>query len=225
MSRPVKFSPLLFPVLFAVSLLMLVFTVATADVPALPRSITDNLPMPVVTDEPPTPTEPSTDPLNDNTGFENSSLAPWIVKDASGDKLRCSTEKPLAHTGNCAFQFKNTDPSGKLQKKIDFSQHALLTANDVELSLFAHTKDNAEGSAKVVVIFADNSKQKFSVDLVNASTYLPFTQAVTLTQANVIKAKLTLKGTNAEGKFYVDDVVLHFVEDVDSFSVLPLPAN
>jgi hypothetical protein len=198
----------------------------------------DSTPTPVVTDEVPLPTAQPTEeptsgptstpqspdaPLNKNTSFEDNGLSGWVVKNGSGDKLVCNTDKVVAHSGNCAFKFKNIEnESGKLQQIINFASRTSLMGSSIELSLFARTKANATGTAKVVVKYTDGSKQKFDVDLADASVYTQFTQRAPLTQA-VNKAKIVIKGTNAKGKFYVDDVTLRYVEGTSGFSVLPLP--
>ncbi len=196
-------------------------------------------PTPVVTDEPtdePT-TEPTSGPtatstpqtdsaLNANTGFETGSLEPWKVRDSSGDKLKCSAEKAIAYTGACAFRFNNgKGSSGKLVQKIDFSTRMNpISGNALELSLYAKTKGGVEGTAKVVVRFADGSRQKFGVDLTDtAKAYMAFSQNEVLTQTAIAKVKLVIRGTNAQGKLFVDDVTLRSVEVSSSLDVLPLP--
>ena len=196
-------------------------------------------PTPVVTDEPtdePT-TEPTSGPtatstpqtdsaLNANTGFETGSLEPWKVKDNSGDKLKCSIEKSIAYTGVCAFRFNNgKGSSGKLVQKIDFSTRINpISGNALELSLYAKTKGGAEGTAKVVVKYADGSRQKFGVDLTDtAKTYIAFSKSEVLTQTAIAKVKLVIRGTNAQGRLFVDDVALRYIASAFRLDVLPLP--
>jgi hypothetical protein len=183
---------------------------------------------PGATEEPTSTATPPTvgEPLNDNPSFEGNGLTGWTLKDATGDKLRCSTNKPVAHTGNCAFQFKNADKSGKLQQTVDFIKRAERSSTQLELSLFARTKGNATGEARVTVIYADGSKQKFGVDIADAGGgYMEFSETAALTQTNLSKAKIVIKGTNNRGKFFVDDITLSYVDGIGGFSVLPMPAN
>src|SRR5690606_9322871 len=164
--------------------------------------------------------------LNANTGFEAGSVEPWKVKDASGDKLKCRTDKQIAYSGACAFKFNNgKGSSGKLIQKIDFSTRAeLISGNGLELSLYAKTKGGAEGTAKVVVKYTDGSKQKFSIDLTDtAKAYIAFSKSEVLAQTGIAKVKLVIKGTNAQGKLFVDDVTLRSVEGTSGLDVLPLP--
>jgi hypothetical protein len=212
-------------------------TFAINDSPVDPTAtpiMTDEVtPTPVSTEEPTaspsaTSTPEDNEPLNSNTGFEGGNdISPWTVTHGSGDKLKCSTEKPIAHSGNCAFQFKNVEnDSGKLQQTIDFTSRTSLTGSSLELSLFARTKAKAEGEARVVVKYSDGSKQKFSVEIANADgAYAEFSQTAVLIQTDIAKVKLTVKGRNSKGKFYVDDIVIQSLEGAGSFNPLPLPAN
>jgi hypothetical protein len=191
---------------------------------------------------PPTPTSTATteitpvptstltgqpEPLNANAGFEDGNLAPWIMKKASGDKLVCNTDKVVAHSGNCAFKFKNVEgENGKLMQKLDLAELTRSLPDGLELSLFARTKGGATGSAKVVVRYANGNKQKFGIDIANADgAYLSLSQLTALTQLDAVKAKILVKGTNTQGKFYVDDVVLLYIKGSLRLDVLPLPAN
>ncbi len=182
------------------------------------------------TSGPPATATPQQDTaLNANPGFETGSLEPWKVKDSSGDKLKCSADKPKSHAGLCAFKFNNAKgSSGKLVQKIDFSTRAnpvIGTASDaLQLTLYARTKNGAEGKAKVVVKYADGSKQKFSLALADApSAYTAFSKSEVLTQTAITKVKLVIKGTNGQGKLFVDDVNLLKVGLTAGLDTLPLP--
>ena len=85
----------------------------------------------------------------------------------------------------------------------------LATGDQFSLSLFARTKGGAKGQAQVVFVYADGSKTKITLKLKNASGgYQLFTGSESLSGSDVVKVKVTLKGTNTSGKLLIDDVRL-----------------
>jgi hypothetical protein len=182
---------------------------------------------PTVTPETPTETPTPTDipgsELVQNGDFENlgtdgkPDVTPWTIKNASGDKAKCNKDKDgdgipdkiVAHTGDCAFQFKNVlGEAGKIQQTLDLSSVIPTIGDTLNLSVFVQGKSGATVKTKVVVKYSDDTKTKISVESDGSEVYTEFTGSETLTNDDITKAKINLKSSQTAGKAYVDDVSL-----------------
>jgi hypothetical protein len=171
-----------------------------------------------------TPTEAPTEvELVDNGGFE-ADLTPWVLKNASGDKVKCNTEtKVVANTGLCAFQFKGVvGESSKIQQTVDLVGVTFTATDTLSLSLFANAKKaTASGKVKVVVKYSDSEdRTKLTADIATTVGYAELTDSDVLLSAAVSKIKLQISHKSTSGKIYVDDVSL---AQVAASALLPLP--
>jgi len=192
--------------------------------PGGPTETPTDIPPATVT---PTVTEPPGTELLINGDFENRNsegkpeITPWTIKNATGDKGKCSKDfdgdgvidKYFAHTGDCAFRFKGKPAeAGKLQQVIDLSSISLNVGDTINLYYHAQTTGGGTGKNKVVIKHSDDVKTKISTEIGDTGgVYLPFVGSATVSDSNVIKAKIKFKMTSEFGKLFLDSVHLHVV--------------
>jgi hypothetical protein len=161
----------------------------------------------------PTITAPTTELLSDGS-FE-SDAAGWEVKDATGDKVKCNKEgKVIAHTGNCAWQFKGGDgENSKIQQTIT---SGATPGGSITLSGFVNAKGAVNSKIKIVVAYLNPSipKSKISVDVSGetAGSYIPLSTFQTALSTDVVapfeKIKVQVKNSSTSGKVYYDELSL-----------------
>jgi hypothetical protein len=176
----------------------------------------------------PTPTEPAEGiELVANGGFEAESPLPWVLKNRTGDNVKCDQPgKPVAHSGTCAFQFKGgTGENSKLQQTLDLT-NAIFTAGDtLDLSLYVNAVNVAtSGKVKLVVQYSDDTPVgKLTLNLASTTGYEPLTDSGALLSAAVSKIKLQVKHTSPAGKVYLDDVSITQTSASAFSQIVPLP--
>jgi murein DD-endopeptidase MepM/ murein hydrolase activator NlpD len=189
----------------------------------------------------PTPTITITPPpagsieLLNNTSFEqagstNAVPAGWTLKNPTKDKRKCNKDgkPPVAHNGDCAFQF-NGDPG-----KTTLEQSVILQNNlsDGTLTLYAwfNIKSQQGGKlmAKVQYTNGEKGKLKLEVPTSGEGQYgLKSTQGTILNTVESLKIIVSMK--NGSGKFLIDDVSLilttSLFDVLDRDVLLPLPSS
>jgi hypothetical protein len=174
----------------------------------------------------PTPTEPASGTeLVANGGFE-AALAPWVVKNESGDKIKCDKpDKPVARSGICAFRFKGAaGENSKLQQLLDLTDTTFTPGDNLLLEVFANASNTAvNGKVKMSVKYSDDTaKCKINLSLVTTDGYNLLDSDCVITSAAVAKIKFQVKHLSAAGKIYLDDIsVIHNV--ASPASLIPLP--
>jgi hypothetical protein len=165
-------------------------------------------PTPTITNTP----EPSLELLVDG-GFE-SNAAGWDVKKSTGDKVKCNKDgKVIAHTGNCAWQFKGGEgENAKIQQTISNGVNA---GDTLTLSGYVNASGSVDSKVKVVVSYLNAAipKNKISVTVAGATgDYVPLStfQPVLTTSAvaPIAKIKVQVKNSGSSGKLYYDALSL-----------------
>ena len=179
-----------------------------------------------------TPTAPAEEPgveLLTNGGFEQRDanqkavLAPWTVKNGSGDKVKCNAQ--YSKDGTCAFRFKGSaTENAKLGQNVKLDTFTFAAGQKLDLSAFVATDSlSVSGKIKLSVKYTDNalSPDKLSMDLRSTNGYEKLGGQVTLKSGSVAKIKLQINHRSANGKLFVDSVSVK-QQSVESM-LLPLP--
>jgi hypothetical protein len=164
-----------------------------------------------------------------NTGFEINGDGDNLPDSWAGkgtdlnkpDKIKCDKpEKPVAHSGSCAFMFSG-NPAGektKIQQTItDFS----MIGNGTMLTFGAYVdpRSGTPGAkfGKAVIKMSDDTKTKFELLIPSAgSGYVQVTSTNTVTvmpSASIVKVKVGFVYGQTGGKFAIDDVSFAVVDN------------
>jgi hypothetical protein len=209
------------------------------NVPPTPMyTVTDNFPSPTDTatgTSPPTPS-PDVTPQSTSTtapepelllngDFEMVDLF-WIVKNASGDKVKCNKlpDKIIASSGNCAFRFKgNLSENARIIQSIVLENYTFNAGDSLlfQIDVNAYTPA-ASGKIKVRVKYTDMGMEaeKITIDLLETEGYQNFNGTAVLKNGSLSKIKVQINHRSLSGKVYIDSVSL---KQVHSPGLVPLP--
>jgi bacillolysin len=167
-----------------------------------------NTPGPTPTDLPGGATE-----LVDNGGFE-AGVAPWVIKNATGDNVKCNKpgKPPVANNGTCAFRFKGgVGEAGAVQQVLDFTGVVMAAGDTIDLLYAMNVSTTSVGKIKLVVKYSDTlDKTKIAGSPVLTTGYEFWGNDQPLISGNVSKIKFGASNRSTSGKWYIDDVsVLH----------------
>jgi hypothetical protein len=184
--------------------------------------------------------------LLDNGGFEqkdgdNPQLAPWTVKNVSGDKIKCNKDKDgdgipdkiVAHTGDCAFRFKGMPgENAKLRQEPDLTGFTFSAGDTLNMTLWADAPGIPSTRAKVKITYSDGTdKGKLKVDIGSTSDYDKFVGSFDLESGAVSGIRISIDNKTFSGKLYIDAVSLKIDQDVvatstpDSATNTPAPVT
>jgi bacillolysin len=201
----------------------------------------DNIQIYACTDQPPTAT-PTTDPnatptptptqnpgteLLSNGGFEDG-LAPWKVKNATSDKVKCNKpDKLISRTGDCAFMFKGgAGENSKLSQNANLTGVSLAVGVSVDMDVYAKATNAAtNATVKLIVKYSDGTLPgKLSKPVPVGADYANVFDTYGLASTAVSKMKLQIQNKSAAGKLYVDDASVNYTGGM-GFTILPLPVQ
>jgi hypothetical protein len=169
---------------------------------------------PTDTPDPETPTvtpDPYIKLLVDG-GFETDG-ADWIVKNSTGDKVKCNKEgKIIAYEGNCARRFKGSiGENSKIQQVITGA-----TSSELTLSGYVNASGTVDSQVKVVVKYPNSTvKDKIIVDVTSETggVYVPlsnFQPVLSMPVGGPLldKIKVQVKNRSTVGTIYYDEMSL-----------------
>ncbi len=172
-----------------------------------------------------------------NGGFEldiNADTVPdnWKASQLTKDERRCNDpSREIAFEGVCTFQFKgggdgiNPEAANLTQvvatEGLDFTGGGNLTAS----AYLKAKKATTAGAIKVVAIFSDSSKEKFTVPFIQTtgSDYELIAKTRTLSGGDLVKLKVQIRHRSAGGKVLLDTVSLIWAAGITELIPLPLP--
>src|SRR5690606_12429505 len=125
-----------------------------------------------------------------NGGFENGAPdpAPWVVKNGSKDKVKCTSVPPRIHSGSCAFQFKGSvGENSSLQQKVTPPPNASFAVGDrLDLRLYVLGAPGTAGKVMLKVVYTDGTPaDKITHNLPTSGTYTQMDGSLTLSSPNV----------------------------------------
>jgi hypothetical protein len=186
-----------------------------------------------------------TEEIIDNNSFEfedssgNPVLDPWVVKNSTGDKIKCNKDtngdgvpdKIFARTGECAFRFKGVvGEASKLQQKFDATVEVFAPDDTLDLSAWVNAADPlTDAIIKLRVKYGDTTPTgKINVTISPFSDYENYTATYTVISENVTQIKLQFQNNTNSGKIYVDDVsiiwsLIGVSTRRDASGLIPLP--
>jgi subtilisin-like proprotein convertase family protein len=191
---------------------------------------TQPTPTPTATPE---PTETPQPPVNllSNGSFELPLDEGWMVKNSTGDKIKCNKDttgdgtpdKIFSLEGECAFRFKGVEGErAKLQQNaaiagVNFAAGDTITA---EVNIIAETTPNAR--IKLIVKYTDDTlPTKVKLPITSVSTgYAEFNPSVQLQSNAVEQIRLSINNKATSGKLFVDDVSVEWNQET---GLMPLP--
>ncbi|MBC8100531.1 MAG: hypothetical protein H7Y11_13900, partial [Armatimonadetes bacterium] len=151
-------------------------------------------------------TDSDGDKLPDNWAGSNTATA-------AADKQICDKpDKPVAHTGTCAFQFKgNPDASSSALVQTIVDTSAITNGATLTFSAYIDPRSSTPGTAfgKAQLKFSDTSKQKFALTITGGDDYVLVSDVqpvVIPAGATISKAKVKFTYNQTSGKFLIDDV-------------------
>jgi hypothetical protein len=198
----------------------------------------------------PTATETGTPDANliDNPGFEakdannEPDLTPWVVKNETGDKIKCNKDKDgdgipdkiFSHTGDCAFRFKGfLGENGKLTQTVDLAGLTFVSGDTLDLSVWVDAPGTPTAKIKLRVKYSDaTEKGKLNIDIATSTGYTELTGTLPLASSAVENIKFSVNHKTTSGKVYIDDVTLLLLTGVSptaeptgtaTVTLLPLP--
>lgn len=169
-----------------------------------------------------------------NNSFESGATG-WIVKNSTGDKVKCKPGFP--HTGSCAFRFKGKPgEKSKIQQNINVTSIAFADGDSLLLNFWLNTPVTQPGKVKVVIGYSDLSKNKVVGTLEATSGYQLISGSTEITGSDVVKLKAMIAFKGTSGKLLVDDFSLLLIPGTVSLfqanpitlpdsSPLPLPSS
>jgi hypothetical protein len=194
--------------------------------PAATSTLTANTPFPTTTLTPPmSQTELIVNGGFDQTGSANK-LSPWIVKNQSGDKIKCNqSNQVIAHSGPCTFMFKgNSGEKATLTQTLALDNITFAENQGLSLTLFANTNNpTLKAKVKLIVEYTDPTVpvDRVSINLRKTSGYELFTGDIALKSGAVSKIKIQISHRSSSGKLYIDSVSLQKIQI--ERGLLPLP--
>jgi subtilisin-like proprotein convertase family protein len=203
-----------------------------------PETPTPETPTPETpTPETPTPTElpDGTVELIANGGFEALNgegkpvLAPWEVKNPTGDKVKCNKDgkPPVSNSGECAFRFKGSlNEAGKLQQTLDLTGLNLQQGDALDVQWAMNVPAGSTGKVKLVVKYSDGADAtKFKEAFVQTTGYETWGTAVgsplLIASPNVEKIKFSIGNKSEADKLYVDDISVMYTPASEDILGLP----
>ncbi|MBC8100393.1 MAG: FG-GAP repeat protein [Armatimonadetes bacterium] len=134
----------------------------------------------------------------------------------AADKQKCNkAEKPVAHTGSCAFQFKGNADGSKSTLTQTIGDTSLITNGTLlTFSVYLDPRSAAPGITfgKAQLKFSDGSKQKFALRIPDAARAVEDYRLVSDTQpvsipigSSITTAKVKFTYNQVSGKFLIDD--------------------
>jgi hypothetical protein len=190
--------------------------------------------IPSFTEVPEPTSTPSEENLLKNSSFEadtdlNKQPDSWKLKNGSGDKQKCnkSGKPPIAFDGQCAYQFKGGGDVVALENA-RLQQTVVLTALDFEasdkliLSFYLHSfSPVVTGNVATIIKYTDGSaKTKSVIALDGTDGYELRTSELSITTSNVMKVKVQINHSSAEGKLRLDNMELR--RESGSGTAIPL---
>jgi hypothetical protein len=177
-----------------------------------------------------------------NGGFEND-LAPWEVKNETGDKIKCNKDKDgdgvpdkiFAYEGTCAFRFKGgTGEASKLVQTVDLTTVTNGAGDIVTLRGWAESKNlTGNSNAKVKVKYADvtagengDGKDKVKYEfLPQTAPYYLFTADALTFADTVTQVKVQFSNKTIAGKLLLDGISLRWEDGVEPTATVDLTAT
>jgi hypothetical protein len=149
----------------------------------------------------------------------------WQVKNGSKERQKCNKEdKVIAHSGECAFQFKGSGAleKSKLVQSVDFSGISFSTGDTLTLSVIVNAPNSAaKGKIKLRVKYSDDTaKGKSTQAFGHTPQYMQFVREITLESINIAEIAVQIDHRSPAGKVFVDDASLIWSR---STGLLPLP--
>jgi hypothetical protein len=135
-------------------------------------------------------------------------LAPWVVVNATGDKLVCDPAK--AYSGQCAFKFKGSRfENATLLQVVNLNGLTFSAGDELILSAFANGVGDVKLKLTLVVSYNGAPADKAQVQLLASSGYTEYTApTLMLASGDVRSIKVKFKHKSANGRTFVDDVSL-----------------
>jgi M6 family metalloprotease-like protein len=135
----------------------------------------------------------------------------WAGKGLAGDKVRCNTaDRAVSQSQNCAFVFKGSEgEKSSISQSVNLMNRAFVVGNTLTFAGFANASSAAtKAKVKLIVLYADGTKDKKSVNLSQTSGYQLFNGTLTLTQSTITEIKIQVQNKSAGGKLFVDSLSL-----------------
>jgi hypothetical protein len=145
-----------------------------------------------------------------NGDFE-SGIAPWTIKNKTGDKVLCDTaERRAAFAGSCAFQFKGgAVENASLTQNVDLSGAVFGPSDAIRLQVMIDGGAAAKGKLKLRVLYAGGEDTVVKLALPTAGAYALTESAWLLLESPEVQAiTVTIQHKSAKGKVWVDNVAL-----------------
>jgi subtilisin-like proprotein convertase family protein len=170
--------------------------------------------------------------LVQNGGFEEVDgagepvLAPWEVKNSTGDKIKCNKEdKVFANSGTCAFRFKGgPDEASAIQQNLDLTDIVPQAGDTVDFSWAMNVPAGSVGKSKIVIKYSDGTEPiKASADWEETVGYENWgtTASVVLDSGNIDKIKFSASNKSVSGKVYFDDISVIYTPAEETLLGLP----
>ena len=145
-----------------------------------------------------------------NGDFE-SGVAPWTVRNKTGDKVLCDTAtRSIAYAGSCAFRFKGgVGESAALVQNIDLTGIVFGQSDALRLQAMVSGGAAAKGKIKLRVLYANGEDTVVKLALPTTGAYALTEGAWLLLDSPDVQAlTVTLQHKSTSGKVWVDQVAL-----------------
>jgi hypothetical protein len=185
----------------------------------------------------PTPTAPAFGELLVNGHFEQAEWSGnptgWTIKNGTGDKRKCSEDtdsdgipdKIVAHSGECAFQFKGSaGERSKLQQTVDLTTLPLTQSSVLQVRAYVKAPGTPNAKLKLRIKYSDGTDTRKTVLEINAPTgiYTLLTADLGFASLALDNARVSFDNRAASGKLWIDDASLIVITGTPIIE-LPLP--
>ena len=151
----------------------------------------------------------------------------WTVLNPTQDKMRCSGEDIIPHSGKCLFQFKGRSSENTKVYQVVSLASEIPSTSTLKAQLYYFTNwQQPKLKVKLQIYYADGTvdKRKTTVQQISTEYALVTVKPYRLKgdRGGLTQIKFSLRNKGRNGKLYIDDVSVKVQPDVEA-SRIPLP--